>query len=80
MSMIDVEIKAEIGVGSRVRAIAPTDGNGEIVGKEGTVLSVATKGRYAVEFDTPSYLGHCCDERCKDRYGWWCKPETLELI
>lgn len=78
--MIDIEITMPkvIEVGARVRAIAEVDDNVYVLGKAGTVIA-DDYGIFGVEFDE-RVGGHDLLGKCVEGYGWWCRPEKLEVI
>ena len=73
----DIDMQHGFVIGDRVICLKSTDGNTMIVNQTGTVVSV--DGRIGVAFDK-DIGGHSLWNNCKDGHGWWCNPDTLELI
>ena len=64
-------------VGDTVRMIE--EHNKPTKGSIGTVVKVNNSCDYGIEFDN-AIGGHDCNGRCKDKHGWFCYEEDIELV
>lgn len=75
--------KKAFKVGDRVRALVDIGCERNTKGIKGTVAYIDSgETPYAVEFDeniNGHNLGICGAPTCKDKYGWWCKENEIEL-
>lgn len=72
---------AKFKIGDRVKAVKEYDGNKNIVGKIGTIITLNGYGtaHVGVEFDDNiGFRGHNCGGNGKNGHCWWCADYILE--
>lgn len=73
--------RSECEVGTRVKCIAPFDGNSQCIGLEGTIVDYfKSGGEVGVAFDTPFDSGWDLHGRAAPMCGRYGKPSSLEKI
>lgn len=65
-------------VGDRVRAITSI-GSRIPEGSEGVVCQSDGRNNPGIRWDH-HLNGHDCKNNCTEGHGWYCRPETIELI